>query len=76
MTGTYHEPAYRAGYTDAEFEEHGDAVLMTWRDWVRLREKLKEMYEAAPLGKEPLAWWGARRVAIDDVRREMDETQP
>lgn len=76
MAETYHEPEHRVGYTDEEFEKYGDAVLMTWRDWVGLREKLKEMYEAAPLGKEPLSWWGARRVAIDEVMREMDETQP
>lgn len=42
---SYNEPEYKAGFTDAEGEKYGDAVLMTWRDWVALRELMAERKE-------------------------------
>lgn len=74
---TYYEPEHKAGYTDEDMEKHGGAVLMTWRDWVNLREKLSEMREEAGdvLAKTP-DMAGGYRYALWEVMRVMDETQP
>lgn len=72
----YNEPEYKAGFTDEEVEKYGDAVLMNWRDWVGLREMLDEKLAEAPLGREPLAFWGGYRAALDEIRRTMDEMLP
>lgn len=39
---SHNEPEHRAGFTDAEYERYGDEVLMTWRNWVGLREYIEE----------------------------------
>ncbi len=77
MNETYHEPERRAGCTDEEFEKYGDEVLVTWRDWVGLREKLAEMREEADrtLASTP-GMLDGYRYGLWEAMREMDETQP
>lgn len=74
---SYNKPEDKAGFTDAEFEKYGDAVLMTWRNWVEFRDKLAQM--KADDGLSEFASHDMRtgyRYALRDIVREMDETLP
>lgn len=71
---TYHEPEHKAGFTDEEFAKHGEFVLMTWREWVNLREKLRENLQEHPAGTEPLPFYRGYRAALSEIMLMMDET--
>jgi hypothetical protein len=68
----YHEAEHKAGHTEAELEEYGDTVLITWRDWATLRERIKELLDEHPTGVEPLAFEGGYRAALFKVMELMD----
>jgi hypothetical protein len=75
----YHEPERRAVYTDADYEKHGDAVLMTWREWVNLREVIQEQRDEIVDGRRLLDLRDdelAHVSGLDWVMRTMDETPP
>lgn len=73
------KPEDEAGFTDAEFEKYGDAVLMTWRDWVALRELIQETRDER-LGDRnllELRYDELTYVAtLDWIIQTMDETPP
>jgi len=71
---TYTLPESGAGFTDEEFEEYGDAVLMNWRHWNNLRDIVQERHEeAASDGMDPAVRSGYR-AALNWVMQTMDET--
>lgn len=76
---SYNEPEYKAGFTDAEYEKYGDAVLMTWRDWVALRERIQEKRDER-LGDRNLLDLRDDELTyvatLDWIMRTMDETLP
>lgn len=74
-----HNPAeYRAGFTDAEYERFGDTVLINWRDWQGLRERIGEMHLEATISHqhESADFRNGFREALRLVMQHMDETQP
>jgi hypothetical protein len=63
-------------YTEQEAEKHGDAVLMTWRDWVNLRDLVQERLEESKSEGMDRHVASGYRAALHWVMQTMDETLP
>lgn len=69
---------HRAGFSEAEYERYGDLVLINWRHWQRLRERVGEIHMEATISQQHRSadFRNGFREALRLVMRTMDETQP
>lgn len=74
----YNPAEYRAGFTEAEYERYGDMVLINWRHWRGLRERVAEMHMEATVSHQhrSVAFRNGFREALRLVMQTMDDTQP